>query len=451
MSSNNTLPRRSFLKGVGAAVALPMLDAMTPGRAFSAAKAASAPPVRAAFIFVPNGVHMDNWTPTATGANFELPSILEPLAPLKNDLLVLSGLTHDKGRANDDGPGDHARNAGVFLTGAQPLKSEGSEIRAGVSIDQVMAREIGQQTRFASLELAAEGGRSSGKCDSGYSCAYSNNISWRDPATPLPAEVDPRLVFERLFGNQVAKEMSESQLRRQRFRKSILDFVLEDANSLSSRVGRDDKQKLDEYLTAVRDIEERIERAENGPDAKRVSARLRPAGIPADYGEHIRLLGDMIALAFQTDSTRVATFMMARAGSNRPYRQIGVNEGHHSLSHHQSDPVKLDKISRINRFHIDQLSYLLQKLKSIREGDATLLDHSMIVYGSGISDGNRHNNENLPVLLAGKAGGSILTGRHMRVPAETPMTNLFLSMVERMGGHADRFGDSTGKLRGLRG
>ncbi len=451
MSSNNTLPRRSFLKGVGAAVALPMLDAMTPGRAFSAAKAASAPPVRAAFIFVPNGVHMDNWTPTATGANFELPSILEPLAPLKNDLLVLSGLTHDKGRANDDGPGDHARNAGVFLTGAQPLKSEGSEIRAGVSIDQVMAREIGQQTRFASLELAAEGGRSSGKCDSGYSCAYSNNISWRDPATPLPAEVDPRLVFERLFGNQVAKEMSESQLRRQRFRKSILDFVLEDANSLSSRVGRDDKQKLDEYLTAVRDIEQRIERAEDGPDAKRVSARLRPAGIPADYGEHIRLLGDMIALAFQTDSTRVATFMMARAGSNRPYRQIGVNEGHHSLSHHQSDPVKLDKISRINRFHIDQLSYLLQKLKSIREGDATLLDHSMIVYGSGISDGNRHNNENLPVLLAGKAGGSILTGRHMRVPAETPMTNLFLSMVERMGGHADRFGDSTGKLRGLRG
>jgi len=451
MSSNNPLPRRSFLKGVGAAVALPMLDAMTPGRAFGAAKAAAKPPVRAAFIFVPNGVHMDNWTPTATGANFELPSILEPLAPLKNDLLVLSGLTHDKGRANDDGPGDHARNAGVFLTGAQPLKSEGSEIRAGVSIDQVMAREIGQKTRFASLEIAAEGGRSSGKCDSGYSCAYSNNISWRDPATPLPAEVDPRLVFERLFGNQVAKEMSENQLRRQRFRKSILDFVLEDANSLSSKVGRDDKQKLDEYLTAVRDIEQRIERAENGPDAKKVSARLRPAGIPSDYGEHIRLLGDMIALAFQTDSTRVATFMMARAGSNRPYRQIGVNEGHHSLSHHQSDPVKLDKISRINRFHIDQLSYLLQKLKSIREGDSSLLDNSMIVYGSGISDGNRHNNENLPVLLAGKAGGSILSGRHMRVPAETPMTNLFLSMVERMGGHADRFGDSTGKLRGLRG
>ncbi len=451
MSSNNTLPRRSFLKGIGTAMALPMLDAMTPGRALGAAKTAAQPPVRAAFIFVPNGVHMDNWKPKTTGANFELPSILEPLAPVRNDLLVLSGLTHDKGRANDDGPGDHARNAGVFLTGAQPLKSEGSEIRAGVSIDQLIARQIGSETRFASLEIAAEGGRSSGKCDSGYSCAYSNNIAWRDPATPLPAEVDPRLVFERLFGNQVAKEMSESQLRRQRFKKSILDFVLEDANRLSGKVGRDDKQKLDEYLTAVRDIEQRIERAENGPDAKQVSSRLRPAGIPSDYGEHIRLLGDMIALAFQTDSTRVATFMMARAGSNRSYLPIGVREGHHSLSHHQDDPVKLEKITRINRFHVDQLSYLLQKLKSIREGDATLLDNSMILYGSGISDGNRHNNENLPVLMAGKGGGSILTGRHMRVPDETPMTNLFLSMVGRMGGNADRFGDSTGKLRGLHG
>jgi hypothetical protein len=425
-----------------------MLDAMTPSRALAAA---TRPPVRSAFIFVPNGVHLDNWTPKTTGANFDLPSILEPLTPVKNDLLVLSGLTHDKGRANDDGPGDHARNAGVFLTGAQPLKSQGSEIRAGISVDQVAARQVGSETKFTSLELAAEGGRSSGKCDSGYSCAYSNNISWRDAATPMTAETDPRLVFERLFGNQLPKEMTESQARRQRYRKSILDFVLEDANRLNAKVGGDDKQKLDEYLTAVRDIEQRIERAENGVDSKKISSRLRPAGIPKGYDEHIRLLGDMMALAFQTDATRVASFMFARAGSNRTYRPIGVSEGHHSLSHHQNDAGKLAKISAINRFHTQQLAYILQKLKSIREGDGTLLDNCMIVYGSGISDGNKHNNENLPVLVAGKGGGSILTGRHMRCPSETPMANLFLSMLDRMGAQVDRFGDSAGRLRGLEG
>jgi hypothetical protein len=425
-----------------------MLDAMTPSRALAAA---TRPPVRSAFIFVPNGVHLDNWTPKTTGANFDLPSILEPLTPVKNDLLVLSGLTHDKGRANDDGPGDHARNAGVFLTGAQPLKSQGSEIRAGISVDQVAARQVGSETKFTSLELAAEGGRSSGKCDSGYSCAYSNNISWRDAATPMTAETDPRLVFERLFGNQLPKEMTESQARRQRYRKSILDFVLEDANRLNAKVGGDDKQKLDEYLTAVRDIEQRIERAENGVDSKKISPRLRPAGIPKGYDEHIRLLGDMMALAFQTDATRVASFMFARAGSNRTYRPIGVSEGHHSLSHHQNDAGKLAKISAINRFHTQQLAYILQKLKSIREGDGTLLDNCMIVYGSGISDGNKHNNENLPVLVAGKGGGSILTGRHMRCPSETPMANLFLSMLDRMGAQVDRFGDSAGRLRGLEG
>ena len=446
MSKATHLPRRSFLKGLGASMALPMLDAMTPSRALAAA---TRPPVRSAFIFVPNGVHLDNWTPKTTGANFDLPSILEPLTPVKNDLLVLSGLTHDKGRANDDGPGDHARNAGVFLTGAQPLKSQGSEIRAGISVDQVAARQVGSETKFTSLELAAEGGRSSGKCDSGYSCAYSNNISWRDAATPMTAETDPRLVFERLFGNQLPKEMTESQARRQRYRKSILDFVLEDANRLNAKVGGDDKQKLDEYLTAVRDIEQRIERAENGVDSKKISSRLRPAGIPKGYDEHIRLLGDMMALAFQTDATRVASFMFARAGSNRTYRPIGVSEGHHSLSHHQNDAGKLAKISAINRFHTQQLAYILQKLKSIREGDGTLLDNCMIVYGSGISDGNKHNNENLPVLVAG--GGSILTGRHMRCPSETPMANLFLSMLDRMGAQVDRFGDSAGRLRGLEG
>ncbi|MDP7050024.1 MAG: DUF1552 domain-containing protein [Verrucomicrobiota bacterium] len=447
MNNQDQLHRRTFLKGLGAAVSLPLLESMIPAQAFARAAAAQ-PPMRMAFLFVPNGVHMQEWKPAATGAYYDLPRILKPLAPVKRDLCVLSGLTQDKGRSNGDGPGDHARSAGVFLTGAQPLKSQGSEIRADVSVDQFAAKQIGHETRFASLELGTERGRQSGKCDSGYSCAYSNNISWRDGVTPMAKETNPRLVFERLFGNDSKGERNESLAKRQRYRKSILDFVLEDARSLTAKVSGNDRQKLDEYLTAVREIEQRIERAEGAQATKpnAVAEFVKPEGVPDSYQEHIRLMGDMMILAFQTDVTRISTFMLANAGSNRSYRPIGVNEGHHSLSHHQNNRDKLEKISKINTFHVEQLSYMLQKMKSIPEGGGSLLDHCMIVYGSGISDGNRHNNENLPIVLAGRGGGLIRPGRHIQYSGDTPLNNLFVTMLNQAGATTDTFNDSTGTL-----
>lgn len=451
MSRANPIPRRTFLRGLGTAVALPLLDAMMPTRVFAAGASAGQTPIRMAFLFVPNGMHMPDWTPAREGPNFDFPKILQALRPVKRDLLVLSGLTHDKGRGNGDGPGDHARSAGVFLTGVQPLKSEGAEVRAGVSVDQKVAKQIGHLTRFPSLEIGTEKGRQSGKCDSGYACPYSNNISWRDAATPMTKEVSPRAAFERLFAGDLGREVSERQARRRLFKKSILDFVLEDAHALSGKVGGRDRVKLDEYLSAVREIERRIERAESETRDRStvVSGQAPPEETPSSYEEHIRLMGDVMILAFQADVTRVCTFMLANEGSNRSYRFIGVNEGHHTLSHHQNDPVKLGKISNINEFHAKQFAYLVQRMKSTPEGDGSLLDNCMILYGAGISDGNRHNNENLPIVIAGKAGGTIRTGRHVRYDFETPMSNLFLSMMDRMGVHADTFGDSTGRLRGL--
>lgn len=456
MNKSWQISRRHLLRGLGASIALPSMEAMLPaGRALAAAASGSASPfpVRLGYFFVPNGVHMPDWKPERTGGYFDLPYILEPLGAVKNDLLVLSGLTHDKGRANGDGPGDHARSAGVFLTGAQPLKSEGSEIRAGVSVDQVAARVLGSGTRFPSLELGTEGGRPYGKCDSGYSCAYSNNVSWKDENSPIAKQTNPREVFERLFANELKGEIDESQARRRRYKKSILDFVLEDARNLSGRLGETDRMKLDEYLTSIREIEKRLEHTEK-PQTRAADAAAsygqRPEGIPESYEEHLRLMGDMMVLAFQADVTRVSTFMFANAGSNRSYGTIGVNEGHHQLSHHQGDPRKHAKIREINRFHVTQLSYILQRMRSIPEGDGTLLDNSLIVYGSGISDGNRHNNENLPVVLAGKAGGAISTGRHVEFPRETPMCNLLLSTLRCAGAGETRFGDSTGELRQLK-
>ena len=400
-------------------------------------------------MFVPNGVHMPDWTPTATGAAFDLPYILKPLAPVKRDLLVLSGLTHDKGRNNDDGAGDHARSAGVFLTGSQPLKTEG-KIRAGASIDQFAASQLGGSTRFPSLELGTEGGRPYGKCDSGYSCAYSNSISWRD--APMMKMTDPREVFERLFGDVVGKEAKRATAERSNYRKSVLDYVLDDAKRLEKKVGSSDRQKLDEYLTSVREIEKRLENSEDseGDVQKAITQFGRPDGTPDTAEGHLRLLGDMMVLAFQTDTTRVSSFMFANAGSNRAYREIGVNDGHHSISHHQNDRIKLDKIRDINRHHVTQLAYILQRLKSIPEGDGTLLDNCLIMYGSGICDGNRHNNENLPILFAG-GGGQIKTGRHLKFRGETPVCNLFNSMLDTAGAKVDLFGDSTGRLAGFTG
>ena len=443
------LPRRTFLKGLGTAIALPVMESLLP-RGLAAAEALAggkAAPRRMAFVYVPNGANMADWTPAATGADFELPLILEPLKDHKKDFSVLTGLAQDKGFAHGDGPGDHARASATFLTGAHPRKTGGADIKVGISVDQFAAQKIGDRTRFASLELGTDKARLAGNCDSGYSCAYSFNISWKSENQPMPPEVDPRLVFDRMFNNGNSSEMDEARIKRDRDRKSILDFALEDARTLKAKLGMTDRRKLDEYLSAIRELEQRIERA-NG-FAATMPDYTRPTGIPKSYEEHLRLQFDLMALAFQTDTTRIATFIMAHDGSNRQYPFIGVRDGHHDLSHHQGDEEKKGKIAKINRFHMTQFAYFIEKLKSIREGEGTLLDNSMIVYGSGLGDGNRHNHDNLPVLLAGRGGGTINSGRHIHYDKGTPMNNLFLSMMDRMGAKADRLGDSSGLLTNL--
>jgi hypothetical protein len=439
------LSRRAVLRGLGTALALPWLEAM------GTLTASAGPPVRKfpnrmAFLYVPNGKHMADWTPKAEGAGFELPYTLEPLKAVRDDLLVLTNLTVDKARPHGDGGGDHARALAAYLTGCQARKTDGADIRAGISVDQVAAGRIGDQTRLASLEVGCERGAMAGNCDSGYSCVYSSTISWRSATNPLPKEVDPKLIFDRLFG--AGKDSDRA--RRDQNRKSVLDFVQEDAGSLRQKLGASDQRKLDEYISAVRDVEQRIARAEKLPPAK-APDYARPAGVPAAYQEHVRLLCDLVVLAFQTDVTRVCTFVLANEGSNRPYPFIGVPEGHHDLSHHGNDHKKQMKIREINRFHVSQYAYLLGKLRAIKEGDGTLLDHCMVAYGSGNSDGNAHNHDDLPVLLAGKAGGTLRTGRHLRYPKDTPLNNLWLSMLDRVGVAVPELGDSTGRLRGLEG
>jgi hypothetical protein len=448
MNNRLRISRRTVLKGLGVAVALPFLEAMEPASALAAPTTVRAFPRRMAFVYVPNGVNMREWSPAGTGAAFQLSNILEPLAPFKNDLMILSGLTCDKARAHGDGGGDHARAMSAFLTGRQPRKTDGANIRAGISVDQLAATHLGRATRFPSLEIGCEGGRQSGNCDSGYSCAYSSCISWSGESTPLPKEVNPRLVFDRLFGSSVRSETRQNQARRDHYNQSILDFVHDDASQLRNRLGINDQRRLDEYLTALRDVERRVAH-HTRVELPSGQAAARPLGVPSDYQEHIRLMTDLLVLAFQTDVTRVATFPYANEGSNRSYRLINVPDGHHDLSHHAGNRDKLDKIRRINRFHITQFAYLLERLKSIPEGNSTLLDNCMIVYGSGNGDGNRHNHDNLPILLAGKGGGTLLTGRHVVYPRETPVTNLYLSMLDRLGIPMESFGDSTGRLPDL--
>lgn len=447
MNKKWQIPRRTFLKGLGTAVALPVLDAMLPVRALSAVQGAGAFPKRMAFLYVPNGVNMSDWTPAATGSQFELPYILEPLKAFQKDFSVLSGLTCDKARPNGDGAGDHARAQASFLTGAQARKTDGAGIRVGISADQVAAQKVGRETRFASLELGCERGLNSGGCDSGYSCAYSANMSWKNESTPMAKEINPRQVFERLFGNEAKGEEAESRIRRERHQKSILDFVLEDARQLKSGLGVTDQRKVEEYLSAVRELEQRLERTERA--AALLPGSAKPTGIPKDYQEHIRLMADMLVLAFQSDTTRIATFMIANDGNNRAYPAFGVTEGHHEISHHGGSKAKKEKIAKINHFHVSQLAYLLERLKSIKEGNGTLLDNCLIAYGSGISDGDRHNHDDLPILLAGHGGGTLKPGRHVRYPNNTPLNNLWLSMVDRMGVRTERIGDSTGLLENI--
>jgi hypothetical protein len=444
--TTHRISRRTVLRGLGAAVALPWLEAMGPLSGWASAAPGERPtPTRMAFLYVPNGVNMPDWRPKKDGGDFELPTTLEPLKGVRDDLLVLTGLTADKARPNGDGPGDHARAMAAFLTGCQPRKTDGTDIRAGVSVDQVIAARVGERTRLASLEVGCEAGGMAGNCDSGYSCVYSSTMAWRSATQPLPKEVNPRLVFDRLFGSGVDADRQ----RRDNLRKSILDFVREDARDLEGRLGANDRRKLDEYFAAVRDVEQRITRAATMPPVHAPDF-TRPAGVPGNYDDHLRLMCDLLVLAFQADVTRVSTFVLAIEGSNRPYPFIGVREGHHDLSHHGNDKTKRGKLRDINRFHITQLAYLLTKLKAVREGNGTLLDHAMIVYGSGNSDGDAHNHDDLPVLLAGKGSGTITTGRHVRFPKETPLNNLWLALLDRMGCPMAKLGDSTGVLTGLK-
>lgn len=440
------LPRRTFLKGVGTLMALPLFESMLPTRAL--AGGASARTIRMGFVFVPNGINMSDWTPAVEGTGYELPYILNPLQSVRESVSVLTGLTQKNAFALGDGPGDHARSAATWLTGVHPRKTNGADIKAGISADQVAAIRLGKTTPFASLELGCERGAQAGDCDSGYSCAYSSSVSWKAENTPMAKEVNPRLVFERLFGNGDPSEVLESQALRNRQKHSILDFVLEDANSLRGQLGNRDRQKLDEYLTSVREIEERLAKFDRANVQVQGGVRM-PSGVPQDYEAHLRLMADMMVLAFQTDLTRVCTFMFANEGSNRSYRMVGVSEGHHDVSHHGHDPEKLQKKREIDRFHARQFAYLLERMQAIKEPEGTLLDNSLIVYGGGISDGDRHNHDDLPIILAGKGGGRAPSGRHVRYPNGTPMNNLFLSMLDRIGIPAETLGDSTGKLQGL--
>lgn len=439
--SKCSIDRRTILRGAGAALSLPLLDIMEPAVASAATKAATAP-TRMAFVFFPNGAAMDQWRPSGGEHDFKLNTSMESLEQHREDLLLFTGLTQHHARANGDGGGDHARCASAFLTGAQPRKTSGADINVGQSVDQAAAELIGHQTRLPSLELGIERGRNAGSCDSGYSCAYSTNVSWKSASMPNAKEIVPRLAFERMFGNPLQKKDQE---RRQHTRKSILDFVADDAQRLRKTAGGADRRKLDEYFNSVREIEQRMERAQRLAPVEIPEMEL-PNGVPRDLAEHIGLMYDLLLLAFQTDSTRIATFMIGDAGCNRKYKMVGVEDGHHQISHHQNKKEKLEQIARIDKWLVEQYSAFLTRMKNVREGEGNLLDNSMILYGSGIADANRHHHHDLPIVVAGKGGGSLNTGRFIATPKETPLNNLLLAMSERVGAPLKELGDSTGAL-----
>lgn len=444
MITRKTLPRRTFLRGLGtAAIGLPFLDAMSPALR---ASTMPDPPVRMAFFYVPNGIIMDGWNPDYEGKLQALPRALKSLEPYKEDILQLGNLTHNTGRALLDGAGDHGRCCGSYLTGIQVKKSV-TDIRAGVSFDQIIAGELGGKTRFPSLELGMDDARQAGDCDSGYSCAYTNNLAWKSETQPLPPILNPRVLFERLFGT--GQPMTPEERKRQTlYRRSILDFVTEDTHKLEGSLGPTDRRKLDEYLTAIRAVERQIEHAES--DNRQIDPHMdKPYGVPADFAEHFKLMSSMVAIAFQADLTRIVTFLMTNEGTSRPYRELNIADGHHPLTHHRGQAELMEKVRRINEYHVQQFAGFVEKMKTAKEGDRSMLDNSMIVYGAGLSDGNAHLHEDLPTILIGRGGSYFKTGQRIVARRETPMCNLFLTMMDRMGVHPERFGDSTGRLQGL--
>lgn len=447
--------RRSFLRGLGALVALPTLESMVPSaKAATAAMRAGAAttaggmPLRMGFVAFANGSNYERWLPSGEGKNYRMNETFAPMEPLRDRFQVISSLAHDAANSWGDGPGDHARAGASFLTGAHAWKTLGSRLHLGISVDQIAARQLGHLTRFDSLQLGVEGSRMYGACDTGYPCAYQYNISWASETLPLAPEPDPRIVFEKLFGSGSGEERERSLAQRLERRKSVLDFVLDDVESLNRKLGRNDREKIDQYLDGVRKIEKQIEKAERFelPDA----AIGRPGGIPEKHEDHVDLMYDLMALAFQTDSTRVVSYCVAPEGSNRPFLELGIPEGYHFLTHHQGNPEKIMKVAKIERWYMERFARFISTLDEMKEPDGTsVLDNSMIVYGSAIGDGNMHNHDELPVILAGGGGGTLQPGQHLQLKDSTPMTNLYVSMLDRMGVEAERVGDSTGKLEGI--
>ena len=445
-----TISRRKFLRGVGVSVAMPALMSLQPRLALASqettaaglATTASGAPLRMAFMSIPNGVQQQHWFPTE---DFQLNSSMEPLAALKNHFQVIGGLDHENATAGRDGAGDHARASATFLTGARARKTAGNDIFVGVSVDQMAAQKAGHLTRFPSLELSSDVIRNSGGCDSGYACAYQYNLAWSSPTTPVTPEANPRLVFERLFGSGDRTERRRNYELRQKTQRSVLDFVLEEASSVQRSIGVDDRHKFDEYLSVIRDMELRLKAAEAHnklPDVEQGT----PAGIPADFADYIDIMYDMLIVAFQTDSTRVATLLLAYDGSNRTFPQIGIREGHHHLTHYQQEPELAKKVAEIDRFYVSRFARFLEKMESTTDVDGkSLLHNSMIVYGGAIADGNKHSHDNLPVILAGRAGGAIQTGRFLKAPSQ-PMSNLYVSMLNQFGASTESFADSNGRL-----
>ena len=447
MSNESGLSRRGFLRGLGAAVTLPALESMRPLSAITrVATTASGSPLRMAYLYIPNGVNLEHWRPSGTGENYKLGKSMAPLEGLKDQFQVFSGFAHQHATAGRDGAGDHARSNATFLTGQRAKKTSGADIKVGVSVDQVAAKAAQDHTRLPSLELTCDGVRKSGKCDSGYSCAYQFNLSWRSENQPMTPEGNPRLVFERLFGAGSAEERKKSLAARMGTQKSILDFISDDAKAMHRHLGRNDQHKLEEYLTGVREIERRVGKAESFTSID--PGVPAPEGKPNNYAEHMQLMMDMMVLAFQTDSTRISTFLMAHDGSNRNFKEIGVSEGHHNLSHHKGRKDNLEKIQKIDQFYLTQLAYFLKKMKETEDVDGkSLLDNSMVVYGSGIADGNRHNHDNLPIIVGGGGGGFLTPGRHVDLKEQVPLSNLYLRMLNEFGVDAKSFGDSTGVLK----
>ena len=440
MISRKALPRRTVLRGIGTTLALPLLDGMVP--ALTALSRTAARPVkRLGVVYVPNGIVMEQWTPAAAGAGFEMTPTLQPLAPFRDRLLVVSGLSN-KGPDNV-----HETGATGFLTGVPPRRTQGSELGAGVSVDQVVAAESARHTQLASLELALESGDDVGTCGAGYTCAYTNTICWRSATTPLPMETNPRTVFERLLGDAGGTDPA-ARLARIEQNRSLLDAVTDKVAALRRDLGARDRGKLGEYLEAVRDIERRIQRAEAQVDEP-LPDIAAPLGIPTSFDEHAKLMFDLQVLAYQTDLTRVVSFMLSREYSGRTYPEIGVPEAHHPTSHHQNDPDKLARLARINTYHVSLLAYYLDKLRATPDGDGSLLDHVMVLYGAGLSDGNRHSSENLPILLAGGGGGTLDCGRHVQCADPTPMSNLHVTLMDKLGLPVERFGTSTGGIETL--